>query len=378
MVIASSAISFRKVSGDVNNTVPVKHPGIILLSEIEKAGMNQKELSIRTEVSEKHISTIINGTKSISASLARKLEIALGSEKGYWTKLQSDYDRYLAVLEEENGITQEEIAVLKPLKDITEHFIKHSIMHNDCSDAEKVLQLRSVLRVSNLLQIPKITYNAAYRAQVKDSTNVDPYVLFAWQTLCEEQTKNIALDCSFDANKLSEKIDEIKKVMFIIDPNTMRIQLQKIFAECGIAFEIVKHFRGAPVQGFIKQTDGGKAILCVTIRGKKADRFWFSLFHEIGHLLNGDLSTRFVDFDTVKSEMESKADSFARDTLIDSAEYMTFVRSGKYHYLEEIKQFSKIIGVPHWITIGRLHSDEWLDWSYFANEAPSYSWASNE
>ena len=90
------------------------------------------------------------------------------------------------------------------------------------------------------------------------------------------------------------------------------------------------------------------------------------------------MSTRFVDFDTVKSEMESKADSFARDTLIDSAEYMTFVRSGKYHYLEEIKQFSKIIGVPHWITIGRLHSDEWLDWSYFANEAPSYSWASNE
>lgn len=350
------------------------HPGKVLYSELEKVGMSQKELAIRTEVSEKFISVIINGTKNISATMARKLEIALGSEKGFWSKLQSEYDRELAIIEEENGITQEERAVLKPLDDITKHFIGQGIMHNDCGEVEKVLQLRSVLRVSNLLQIPKITYNAAYRVQLKDSTNVDPYVLFAWQRLCEEQTKNIKLNCQFNADNLCGRLGDIKRTMFLSDPNAMRSKLQKIFAECGVAFDIVKHFRGAPVQGFIKQTDGGKAILCVTIRGKSADRLCFSLFHEIGHLLNGDLNTRFVDFDTVKSEMESRADSFARDTLIDPVKYMAFVRSGKYHYLDEIKNFSETIGVPHWIVIGRLHNDEWLDWSYFANEAPKFEW----
>lgn len=98
------------------------------------------------------------------------------------------------------------------------------------------------------------------------------------------------------------------------------------------------------------------------------------MFHEVGHLLNGDLNTRFVDFDTVKTEMEDRADSFARDTLIDPDSYMALIQSNKYHDLNDIKRFSASAGVPHWVVIGRLHSDEWLDWSYFAHETPKFEW----
>ena len=86
------------------------------------------------------------------------------------------------------------------------------------------------------------------------------------------------------------------------------------------------------------------------------------------------MSARFVDFDTVKSEMEERADIFARDTLIVPNLYRDFVESEKYHSLSEIKVFSLVIGVPHWIIIGRLHNDGWLDWRFFAHEAPSYVW----
>ena len=30
--------------------------------------------------------------------------------------------------------------------------------------------------------------------------------------------------------------------------------LEELFAECGIAFCVIRNFTGAPVQGFIKQT----------------------------------------------------------------------------------------------------------------------------
>ena len=40
-----------------------KHPGELLLSELSKLGMKQKELALRTGLSEKHISTVINGNK---------------------------------------------------------------------------------------------------------------------------------------------------------------------------------------------------------------------------------------------------------------------------------------------------------------------------
>lgn len=350
------------------------HPGSLLLSEITKRNMKQKELAIRTGVSEKHISTIINGAKDISASFARKLDIALGDESGTWAKHQADYDEYIAEVEEKNGITNDEVNIFKGMKDIVDYFIHKGIMHNNCGETEKIIQLRKVLCVNSLAVIPQITYNAAYRAQVKTSTNIDLYILFAWQRMCEIETKNIPVNIPFDSRILLDRIPDIKKQMFEKDPNKMVSALQAVFAECGIAFAVVHHFRGAPVQGFIKQTDSGKVILCVTIRGKSADKFWFSLFHEIGHLINGDLNTRFVDFDTVRAETEDKADSFARDTLIDPELYKAFVISGKYRTLEGIKAFSQLVEVPHWITIGRLHKDEWLDWSYFAHETPTFDW----
>ncbi|MGN0679806.1 MAG: hypothetical protein ACI4JS_09105 [Oscillospiraceae bacterium] len=356
------------------NTNKVKHPGELLLSEITKRGMKQKELALRTGMSEKHISTVINCTKEISASFARKLDIALGDESGTWAKHQADYDNYSAELEEKNCIFEEEIHIFNGMKDIVDYFVKTGIIHNHCGDTEKILQLRKVLCVNSLTVIPQITYNAAYRAQFKTSTNIDPYILFAWQRMCEIQTDKAAVDTDFNSDLLANSLVEIKKQMFELDPNVMIKNLKTIFAKCGVAFDVVYHFRGAPVQGFIKQTDSGKVILCVTIRGKGADKFWFSLFHEVGHLLNGDLNTRFVDFDTVKTEMEDKADNFARDTLIDPVLYKALVASGKYRTLADIKAFSSFAGVPHWIVIGRLHSDEWLDWSYFAHEAPSFEW----
>ncbi|MCR5719331.1 MAG: hypothetical protein K6F84_02095 [Lachnospiraceae bacterium] len=359
----------------MDETNIVINPGVRLLSEITKRGMKQSELAIRTGATAKHISTVINGTKEISMSFARKLDIALGDKSGTWVAYQAEYDAYQAELEEKNGITEEEIAIFKRMKDIVDYFIdKIKVMHNGCGVPEKIIQLRKLLCVTNLTVIPQITYNAAYRAQVKSSTAIDSYILFAWQRLCEIQTEKTDIALQFDSKKLSDSILAIKEQMFETDPNTMVNNIKAIFAECGVAFDVVRHFRGAPVQGFIKETENGKVILCVTIRGKNADRFWFSLFHEVGHLLNGDLSTRFVDFDTVRSEMEDNADSFARDTLINPEHYKNFLAYNNYHDLAYIKRFAQYEGVPHWIVIGRLHSDEWLDWSTFAHELPKFEW----
>ena len=349
------------------------HPGVILQKELERLGMSQKELAIRTGVTDKHVSTIINGTKGISAAYARKLEYALGSEKDYWGRLQAEYDLAMVRIQEEYHISADEIDILKRLKDIVSYFLSYGILHNDCSDAEKVLQLRSILRVSDLTIIPKISYNAAYRAQLNQNTKIDPYVLFAWQRLCEIMLQESMPKVPFSVEHLSNSISDIKKAMFL-DINIALSRLREILAGCGIGFAVVQHFRGAPVQGFIKRTEGGQIILCLTIRGKLADRFWFSLFHEIGHLIDGDYNSRFVDFDSVKSEAEERADRYARDILINASAYNRWRSSQTEFTLSAIREFAEKVGVPDWIVIGRLHSDEWLDWSVYANQIPSYSW----
>ena len=77
-------------------------------------------MAIRTGKTEKHISTVVNGIKPISVTFAKKLEYALGIEAEFWMNLQSNYDKELLEFEELNNISEEEISVLRNLKDVIE------------------------------------------------------------------------------------------------------------------------------------------------------------------------------------------------------------------------------------------------------------------
>ncbi|MHB8128906.1 MAG: HigA family addiction module antitoxin [Mobilitalea sp.] len=349
------------------------HPGETLEEVIDDKEMSQKELAVRTGVTEKHICTVIKGSKSISVAFAKKLEYALGIDASFWINLQSNYDREILEFEELNLISPEEIMILKPLKNIIEYLGSLGIMNSNANEANKILDLRKILGISNLTAIPHITYNAAYRAQLASNINIDVYVLFAWQRICEMMTSRINVEGSIDIDKLKQKLPEIKKLMFLRS-DLIEKELTKIFSECGIAFKIVKHFKGAPVQGFIKSCEQGRLILCMTIRQASADIFWFTLYHEIGHILNGDIKQKFVDFDSVKGDLEEKADTFASNILLNFGDYKEFVKYRDFS-LKAIQKFADEQGVKSYIVIGRLQNDHLLEWNQYSGEKILYKWA---
>jgi HTH-type transcriptional regulator / antitoxin HigA len=351
----------------------MKQPGEILQERLSKENMSRKELAIRTGVTEKHICTVINGERGISIGFAKKLGYVFESAK-YWLELQAEYDTEQLKIQEKNAISSEEIAILQPLHDIMTYLIERGYIHNNCGDPSKVMQFRDFLQISDLTLIPKITYNAAYRAQLNDNIKVDPYVLFAWQRLCEKETENITVLNPLNKDLLSSYIPSIKQMMFN-DINEGIHNLQDVMRKCGIAFQVVKNFRGAPVQGFIKEKTDNRLILCLTIRGKRADRFWFTLFHEIAHILHEDYRTRFVDFDSISNKAEDLADRYAGDTLINPDQYRKFILSTDCTSWESIENFAKQVGVKPFIVLGRLQNDGYLDWSDFSNKIVRYSWA---
>ena len=336
------------------------HPGETLAEVIEDRQMTQRELAIRTGMTEKHISTIIHGQKGISATFAKKLEYALGIETSFWMNLQDNYDRELIEFEELNKITDKELDVLKRLKEVIEVWSSFGWLDKMTSPAIKLLDLRRILGISNLLDIPKISYAAAYRAKRKNA-NIDPYVLFAWQRMCELLTRNVAVAEKVNIQKLREKITDIKQVMFMRAAQIQQALLE-IFSECGIAFMIVPNFTGAPVQGFIKESGDGALILCMTLRQKFADIFWFTLFHEVAHILNGDTKHMFIDFASVSGEIEARADRLASEILINPKEYNAFVASQKYKSSSEIANFAASQNVKSYIVQGRLMKDKLIDW----------------
>ena len=345
------------------------HPGETLSEVLEDRGMTQRELAVRTGMTEKHISTVIRGQKGISATFAKKLEYALGIETAFWMNLQAIYDREILEFEELNNITDKEISVLSHLKEVIKYWISLGWLDSETNQASLVLDLRKSLGISNLVDIPKITFSGVFRAQRKNK-NIDPYILFAWQRMCELLAQNSDVAEEVDTDKLREKISAIKQVMFM-KPNQIQKKLTDIFSECGITFRIVPNFIGAPVQGFIKKSENRKPlILCMTLRQKFIDIFWFTLFHEIAHIINGDTKQEFIDFDSVSGEIEQRADKMASEFLINSKDYKVFIDSKGYKKSQNIKTFAKSQNVQDYIVLGRLMNDKIIPWK----ARPRYEW----
>jgi HTH-type transcriptional regulator/antitoxin HigA len=164
-----------------------------------------------------------------------------------------------------------------------------------------------------------------------------------------------AIEQKLDTDRLKKQIPMLKELMFE-DVAGIQSKLRVYLAECGIKFLIVKHFSGAPVQGVIKY----------------ADVFWFTFFHEIGHIVNGDIQDKLIHYDSTENEVEDRADEFAANTLIHPAEYEIFVKKEDYS-LPSIRHFCGEQNIPPYILIGRLQRDKYLKYSQYSAEKVRYN-----
>jgi len=347
------------------------HPGETLIELLETRNMKQKELALRTGFSEKHISEIINGKATITSRFAASLENVFDVSAKFWLNLQANYDIELINYNEMKTISGDEISILADLKEILRHLKTIGLITKNQSKEEDVINLRKFLAVSNLTTIPSLQLNAAFRTSA--TTRINPYVLFAWIRLCEVRTNDITTLNALDIDKLRKSIPIIKNVMHS-QPGNIGSELRSAFSDCGVKFHIVKHFKGAPVQGFIEKVESEQMMLCMTIRQAWADIFWFTLFHEIGHILNDDVKTRFVDYDSSETEDEVLADRFAQDALLDPDIYEDFIKLGDFS-IEAIKELAKRENVKPYIIIGRMQKEKHISYQEYSTEKTRYKWA---
>ena len=349
----------------------LSHPGETLKEVLESNNMTQKELSARIGITPKHLNLIISGKADISTETAFKLEKVFSLSASFWNNLQRQYDEDKMAILEEQQISEEE----KSLYDagVYSQIVSYGYLQRETKIERKIIQLRDFFGVSNLLNVkPTIYANALFRKSMKVTTN--DFALAAWMKICEIETDAITVRSGLDIDKLKSKLGEIKSLN-TLDPNVIVENLERIFAECGVAFAVVKNIKGAPVQGFIRKINN-KVRLCVTLRNKYADIFWFTLFHEIGHLLDTQ-NEFFVDFHSVDRGVgaEKIADDFATQQLIDKAAYFQFVRNGDFTR-PSVQRFANDNGLLPGILVGRLQHDGYLNNSQLNNMRVQYVWAS--
>lgn len=293
------------------------HPGEFLQDYIEEYHISQIDLALRTGVSKKMINEIIKGKNPITESMAVKLSKILPLSVEYWLNLQAGYEADLARLNQNNDLK-------KDIKHLT-HFnhaykelskIEKTAKHRwiEKNYIEIVLELQKFFGVSSLGFLGD-TMKFAFRKY--DRKNLDQYTLAAWLRLgdIKAQKSTVAV---FDKQALLDRLDEIK-LLSTKGKEEYLPALEKIFAECGIVLAYVPYFENTHIQAATKWIAPEKAlIMLATSKGKDEGKFWFNLFHEIGHLLlhsKKEFHIDLNDYDT-SLEIEKEADDFAQKMLI--------------------------------------------------------------
>ncbi len=79
-------------------------PGATIREQLIERGMSQKEFAVRMDMSEKHISKLINGDVQLTPDVAVRLEMVLGVPVGFWSNLEAIYREKIVKAEAENAM----------------------------------------------------------------------------------------------------------------------------------------------------------------------------------------------------------------------------------------------------------------------------------
>ena len=93
-------------------------------------------------------------------------------------------------------------------------------------------------------------------------------------------------------------------------------------------------------------------------RGKEADKFWFSLFHEIALFVLGHVG----DPNATSKDEEKAADKWSGDILIAAEDFEVFRRDRDYSE-RSVLQFAKSQGIAPGIVVGRMQLEGMIKYS---------------
>ncbi len=336
-------------------------PGATIKEQLVDRGMSQKEFAARMDMSEKHISKLINGDVQLTPDAAVRLEMVLGVPARFWTSLESIYREKLIKVKAENAMDTDEILAKQlPYSEMA----KFGWVPETKDLKEKVINLRKYFEVVelSLLENDKITKIACRRLAITKKSDL---ALLAWAQEAKLQAREIKT-AAINIKYLIEIIPEIRS-MTEREPKEFCSTLKEMLAECGIALVFLPHLNGSFLQG-ASFVDGKKIVVGMTDRGKDADKFWFSLFHELGHVVLGHIAK--AGETTIQDEKD--ADIWSRDKLIPKDSFEQFKKQGTFKS-SDIISFAKQMKIAPGIVVGRLQNEGCIDHNKFNELKEQYA-----
>jgi HTH-type transcriptional regulator / antitoxin HigA len=326
-------------------------PGDTLLTLMERHELTCERLASKLECSSAVVSGLLAGTVAIDVDLAVALSKHVGGTAKFWQVREEGYQRALSraaeALPTKSG---EDWIKIFPHNDIAKNgWIKKTRKRD-----ELIKAYLAYFGVSSPAEwedrytdFVKVT---AFRSSQTFQSKVG--ALSAWLRQGEIEAER--LQCApWNPDGFRTHLNQIRVFCKTKDPKYFLPRLRRLCAEVGVAVVFVRAPSGCTASGATRFFSENKAMIILSFRYLSDDHFWFTFFHEVGHLLLHKKNLTFIDGEeSVEDNMEKEANDFSERVLIphDRHDELMDLKPNR----ESIIRFAYSVGVSAGIVVGQL------------------------
>lgn len=290
---------------------------------------------------------VLRHGERITPHLASSLENRLGGSRAFWLRRDAAYQEAKAEVSTE---TEAEWAKGLPYSDIANLGWLPKTRKLD----EKLNNLYDFFGCDNLREWRNIYGQTLERVAFRTSFSFenDANATLSWLRMGDILADRIEAS-DFDPDSLQLRLPELREQCRKASPDVFLPKVSQILSEVGVRFVVVRSPKGCRASGATRIGDDGLATLQMSFRYLSDDHFWFTFFHEIGHLVLHRDSVMFLEGDFVeRTEMEEEANAFSADILIPEKfrDRLSSIPKGRRDIMRSAFQ----IGVSPGILVGQM------------------------
>jgi HTH-type transcriptional regulator/antitoxin HigA len=329
----------------------VSPPGDTISDVLSNADITETAFAERIGSSPMVARDLLRGRIFLTPDLALKLEEVLGGSAAFWLNRERQYREGLA---NARPTTQQpdDVNWIReiPVRDM----ISFGWIPPARSQAER---LRECLRFFGVPDAK--AWRESYRGllevvafRTSHAFESRPAAVAAWLRRAEMEAAEIEAK-PWNRALFRAILPELRSLSRRRDPARFLPELKARCAECGLAVAVVPAPAGCRASGASKFLSPEKALVVLSFRHRSDDHFWFTFFHEAGHLLLHNQDAIFVDgVDMMSTHEEEEADAFAAECLIPVRLEGDLLGVGRKY--KDVIRFARRAGISPGIVVGQL------------------------
>jgi len=253
-------------------------PAQMIEAQLRGRGWTQRTLAMVMGLSEKTVSSMMNGRTKIGNALALQLQQALGLDADGLLKLQASFElkkAQLAFRPDPALTTRAKVFGELPVSDMIARGWLKGI--DDIWDSRLNDALCRFFGVQSIEEIEVLPHAAKKTDVTGDATPAQIAWLYRVQQIAKQ-----TLVRKYSASAVMNAVRELKPLLG--SPEGAR-KVPRILGDCGIRYAIVESLPTAKIDGVCFWIDEKSPVIGMTLRFDRIDNFWFVLRHELEHVI---------------------------------------------------------------------------------------------